>query len=469
MFYVITLSFIFGIAFHSFFNLDPFFIYLFLLIIVVIGVFYRQNRIIPYITVAVVFLFLGFLRFEAQAKKEEVSSSEQIAYYNGQKVALTGRVIDEPSLGDKTIKYTVGDIKIEQRRIKGKLLASTRLYPRFKFGDWVQLQCKLKKPEKIEGFSYDKYLAKDGIYSLCYYPLMTRIDADYLKRIDADVWINLKRQIFRVKNDFLIHIREILPEPHSGLLAGILLGGTTGLPTDLKQKLIDSGTIHIVAVSGYNISIILTTFLTLTAYLYISRRTAWPIALIVLGVFIIITGAESSVVRAATMGIIAGMVKQVGRLSDVKRVLILTALMMLIINPYLLRFDIGFGLSFLATIGLIYITPYLDRMFSLIASSYLKKIEKIRIIITLADTIRESAATTIGANLAVFPLLLWQFGRVSLISPVVNILILWTIPLIMAMGFFAVFLSYAFLPLGYTAGWFVWVLLEYVIKIVQWF
>jgi competence protein ComEC len=483
MFFIITLSFLFGVLLYSFININIFYLYILVLgAIVAWTLNYQnpakrgQNKKIKYIACAMIFLFLGFLRFDLSALDVGNAGPDHIAYYNGEEVVVSGVVVDEPDIRENNVKYTV------QPNINGKLLVTMRLYPRFAFGDIVNFRCKLKRPEPFKGFAYDKYLAKKGIYSLCYYPTIFR-PAGSEGQANINMVMRVKGQIFKLKNNFIVQMNKILPAPHSALLSGLLLGDTTGMPEYLKHKFINTGTIHIVAISGYNITIIISLFLLIAPYLYLSRRFAWLLILPTLILFVIITGAESSVVRAAIMGIIAALAIASGRLSDVCRLLVITAVIMVAVNPYILRFDVGFQLSFLATLGLVYITPRLERGVDYLMSNVKSQMSKIKICLnphtdwsklysfpaTLGNILRVSLTTTIGANIAVAPLLLWQFGRVSLISPLVNILILWSIPLTMAFGFVAVMVSYIFLPFGQVMGWFAWMFLEYIIEVVKLF
>ncbi|HBH45991.1 MAG: hypothetical protein A2445_00905 [Candidatus Jacksonbacteria bacterium RIFOXYC2_FULL_44_29] len=512
MFYLVTLSFLFGVGLHSFLDFDIFYLFILLLGFLVAYGLNRKKWWLRGITIAVIFLFLGYARFDLATLAGSATDAKELAAYNGQGLILIGQVQSPPEVGEGLVKYTLGDIRsiktVGYQDLRGKLLVTANFYPRFRYGDWLRLHCRLKKPEVINGFAYDKYLAKDGIYSLCYYP--ESIEAVNYINQNLSATEKVKQALFSIKNKFIVQINKILPAPHSGLLAGLLLGETSGLPEYLKQSFIDTGTIHIVAISGYNITIIIGLFFLIAPYLYISRRWAWMLILPALFIFVILTGATGSVVRAAIMGLIAALSTSFGRLSDVRRLLVITALIMVAINPYILRFDVGFQLSFLATVGLVYFTPRLDqvlerlkewlsgyfgRQFGIlreiesessagrVQKKWLKRdvspkktpvnfwgrnLKALREFSgQLLAIIRQSATTTIGANLAVAPVLLWQFGRISLISPVVNVLILWTIPIIMALGFVAAIISFLWLPLGQVAGWLSWALLEYIIEVVK--
>jgi competence protein ComEC len=244
-------------------------------------------------------------------------------------------------------------------------------------------------------------------------------------------------------------------------MSGLLFGDISSMPRYVKQAFIDTGTIHIVAISGYNITILISFLLMLGPYVYIPRRLMWFVAVPTIIAFVTLTGAESSAVRAAIMGLIAALAGETGRLSDVRRVLTVAGFIMLLVNPYLLVFDVGFQLSFLATLGLVYITPRLDEFVKKGVLSIQKK--------TPLLLIQRMATTTMGATIAVSGVVFFTFGQFSLLSPLVNVLILWTIPFAMALGFGSIVASSLWQPAGEIFGWCSWLVLEYVIRVVQWF
>ena len=450
MFYVAVFGFIGGIFFRSLFPLDPFFLYAPALIFIVCAVLFRHVRYLGYIACAAIFIFLGAMRFAASDYVARGDDFSRIASYTGNSVTFEGVIGGEPDIRDRSIFYTMERLRVlirdNERAVSGRVLLTTSLYPRLVFGDRVRTTCVLDDPKEL-GESYRGYLAKSGVYAICRYPKSVEL----ISQNEGNV---LKRWLLGIRNNFRVQTQKIFPFPHAGLVLGLLIGDTDGIPNYLKDALIQTGTIHIVAISGYNISIIISLLLTLAPYIYLSRRFAWAAVIPILLGFIFIAGAESSVVRAGIMALIVAFASEAGRLSNCSRVLAITAFLMLAKNPYLLVFDVGFQLSFAATLGLVYISPRI--------SDWLKARFPFRFI-------AETAAVTLGANMAVAPILLLHFGRVSFIAPFVNIAIIWIIPLAMALGFSAVLISYMFLPLGKVASWFSWATLEYVIRAVEFF
>jgi len=207
--------------------------------------------------------------------------------------------------------------------------------------------------------------------------------------------------------------------------------------------------------SGYNITIIISLFLMMAPHFYIKRRWAWIIIIPSIIAFVILTGAESSIVRAGIMGIVAALATESGRVSDVKRLLVITAVLMLAYNPYLLVFDIGFQLSFAATIGLVYLPKLIPKL------DFFNK--------PGLSGLFDITTTTLAAQIAVAPLLLYHFGQISLISPIANSLILPIVPFLMALGFITVILSFFLFPVARLLGFAVWLGLEYVFWVVSLF
>ncbi|MFZ2978133.1 MAG: ComEC/Rec2 family competence protein, partial [Candidatus Magasanikiibacteriota bacterium] len=313
------------------------------------------------------------------------------------------------------------------------------------YGDTLELKCDLQKPEIINDFRYDMYLARYGVFSVC--------EDAKIKKIGSGEGNNILAGIFNLKNVIADRINKLWHEPNASFMAGLLYGYRGGLG-ELNDMFSRTGVTHIVAISGYNISLIASILIAICINLYIPRKKAFWLITAGIILFVIFTGASASVVRAGIMGIIVLLAKQVGRTSQVGNVLVLTAVVMSLQNPFILLWDAGFQLSFISTLGLVYITPVIRNWFDRVPEFL---------------GIRESLISTLSAITATLPLILFQFGRLSIVAPIVNILILWIIPTIMMLGFFAVVISFVFMPLGEIIAWIGWVGLQYIIKVVEFF
>jgi len=244
-------------------------------------------------------------------------------------------------------------------------------------------------------------------------------------------------------------VRQSLPEPQASLLLGMILGVKSGFPSGFYEALRVTGTLHVVVVSGYNITVLINalgrglTFLTLKIRLFF----------IVLGIllFILLVGFEPPVIRAAIMGTIALLATVLGRQKDALRAFLIAGVLMAIFNPKWL-IDISFQLSFLATLGLIVVFPILDRF-----------------IPGRGALLREDLITTLAAQVLVWPLIAFKFGQVSILSPIVNALVLWTVPLLTVLGLVMTTLAIFVRQLGYLLMLPINLFLTYFVQVVRWF
>lgn len=244
-----------------------------------------------------------------------------------------------------------------------------------------------------------------------------------------------------------------LSPPQSILLQGIMLGEVAEFSKDFKEKLNRSGTRHITAISGMNITILAEILMGLGLVLGMWRGQAFYFALASIILFIIMIGAPPSAVRAGIMGGIVLFAEKVGRLSQAQRLLTIAAMLMLAHNPLLLRFDVGFQLSFLATLGIIKLSPWFLEKFSKIPRHF---------------QLRNVVAMTFPAVIFTAPILAYNFGQVSLISIFTNILIVPVVSFILGLGLFAGMLGIFLEPIGQILFLPVWALLTYVYKIIDW-
>lgn len=223
-------------------------------------------------------------------------------------------------------------------------------------------------------------------------------------------------EVFRV--NVAENVRRHLPSPHSELLLGMVIGvdNLNKVPR-FNDMLRETGTIHVVVVSGFNISLVFGLVLAVIGTRYKTRNLI--VAQAFTSLYAIISGFEPPVVRSLIMGSIAAWGKYYGRSLDAERLLIFSGLLMVAIRPKYL-FSLSFQLSFLATLSLV--------LFSSTFSAWLKGIFGVN------NVVLEDLSTTLAAQVLVWPLISYRFGTASLISPLVNALILWTVPLATVIG-----------------------------------
>lgn len=379
-------------------------------------------------------LFLGYTRYIIAYP----SSSDHLIHFANQNHTVIGYIKSEPDIRTDGIRYI---IKTEQ----GNVYLKSQLYPRYLYGDILEIDCKIRRPEPIEDFRYDMYLARYGVFVTCQQP--------HIEKIGEGSGLFLMRWTLQLKEIVAKKITLLWHEPQASFMAGLLYGYRGGLGR-LNELFSRTGVTHIIAISGYNITLVSTILITICVHAKIPRKKAFYLVMFGIVVFLIFAGLSASVVRAGIMGIITLIGTRLGRRHQILNLLMLTALVMTLHNPFILMWDAGFQLSFLSTIGLVYVAPYVER-----ASFFIPQV----------FGLRENVVGTMAAILTTLPLILYQFGRLSVVAPIVNILILWIIPYIMILGFFAVVLFSILPPIALVLAWLSWIGLEYIIAIVDFF
>lgn len=408
---------------------------------------YPKSKLIFCLGLMLLGLSLGIGRFELT---EHVSSSATLDYWNDQATTLTfqGYVSAEPDqrLTHTKLTLTVTEIFLagELAPIHGKVLLKAPLLPRYAYGDYLQVTGKLETPFQGPEFNYQQYLALQEIYSVSYYP--------QIKKLGEDQGNFLLAQIFRLKQKVLTLAQKIfLTEPQTNLLVGLLLGLRTGLPEDVLANFEITGLTHIVAISGYNISLIII-FVTAILGAFIPRSLQLPLAFLIIVIFTILVGASAGVIRAAIMGLLGFLALTLGRPYHLSLSLVLTAFVMTVFNPKILLQDISFQLSFAAVLGLIFVAPLVEKL--------LLKIPDIL-------AIRTSLVLTLAAQITAVPLIVFYFERLSLAAPLANILVAPVIPLAMFTGFLAIILGALFLPAGILLGSLTYLFLTWILGVAD--
>lgn len=302
----------------------------------------------------------------------------------------------------------------------------------YRAGERLTFACALERPENFDpAFDYRMSLGKDGIGYLCK-------RAQAVEPLPDDGWTRGAGFLFAPKRAFERALSAALPEPESGLAKGLLLGGNDYLPTALKDAFATVGLSHIVAVSGYNITLIVEFFVVIGLALGLWRKQAILLALAATLFFVLMIGAPASAVRAGLMAASVSVATWCGRKSSSVNGLLLAAGLMLAANPLLLRYDIGFQLSFLATLGIVLGSAWLDR---LVPAGFRGR------------SFVELLWLTASAQLLVLPLIVFQFRAFSPFMLLANALILPLVPYAMAFSFGSAALALIVPLLGTLFSW----------------
>lgn len=403
-------------------------------------------------------LFLGAARFQSTVPKLAIT---QIAWFNDRDydILVSGTLVEPPDYRDTYTNLRLNTQEVDtgkgQYRVNGLLLARVPANTTYHYGDVLRLRGRLATPPENEDFSYRDYLAREGIRSY-----MSNAETTFLPGNGGNPII---AAIFALKEKSLENAYRLFLDPEASLLAGILLGVDTGLPAPLQQAFKDTGTAHIIAISGFNIAIIAGVFVTLFSRALGPRRGAVA-AIVGIAFYTFLVGADAAVVRAAIMGTLSLFALQVGRRPQGLNTLAFVAAIMALINPLVL-WDVGFQLSFFATLGLIlYGGPCQQTAEKVIARSFpLSNAQKI------AKLLADYVLLTLTAQLTTLPIMAYQFKQISLVSFIASPFILPAQPAVMILGGLAVFTSLISFPLGQLTAWIAWPLTAYTIHAVEFF
>ncbi len=404
------------------------------------------------------FLFLGAARYQSAVPRPNV---RQIEGFNDRKYELlvTGTLTDPPDYRDTytnlRLRVQAVDNASKQFTVGGLLLVRVPPNQAYEYGQNVRVRGRVETPPENEDFSYQDYLARQGIYS--YMPIA---EATILPGSSANPVL---AAVYNLKSKLLDSVYRLFIDPEASLLAGILLGVDTGLSQPLQQAFKDTGTAHVIAISGFNIAIIAGIFIFLFSRLLGPRRGA---ILAVLGIafYTFLVGAGPAVVRAALMGTLSIFAVQVGRRQLGLNTLGFVAALMAAWNPYYL-WDVGFQLSFFATLGLIVYGEPFQSATEKFQARYLPPTNAARTAGVLAGLV----LLTLAAQLTTIPIMAYHFQQISLVSFLANPFILPAQPAVMVLGGLAVIAGTVLQPLGRALALAAWPLTAYTIRTVELF
>lgn len=258
-------------------------------------------------------------------------------------------------------------------------------------------------------------------------------------------------------------INSYLPEPHASLLMGIVLGKKLEVTTSFYQKLKDVGLIHIVVLSGMNITL-LSSLVISTTVEFIGRRYATILTIVIIILFILFVGIEPPLMRAAIMGILSLIGLLYGRKTLALYTLFLSGCLMIIIWPDWLT-SISFQLSFAATLGIILFgTNDPSQVSDNKTKSNSKQRERI---LKLKEYINDELRVTLSAQVFTVPLIFFYFRQLSFVAPLANILISFIIAPLMVLGLITIAVGTVWWTGGFVLSWFCYVLLEYLIQVIE--
>lgn len=421
-------------------------------------VIWRRDSILRVVHMCFLIFLLGAMRYTMALPPSEWKETD-LAFYNERgSMLLVGNVIEPPEQRDRTmhIRLAVTRVRAENvwHDVTGLALVQAPRETDARYGDQLQLFAEPQTPPVLDDFSYKDYLARQGIHSLVRFYGNVRI----LARDQGNPFF---AALYDFRDRAHRTLITIFPEPAASLLAGILLGIEAGIPRDVRDAFSATNTAHIIAISGFNISIIAGILLQLARRIVGAKRATF-IVIGGLAIYTLLVGASASVVRAAIMGALTVIALHVNRPNAASNALALAALVMLAHNPLAL-FDVGFQLSFLATLGLIlYVTPlsaWFENFFARLTSN-----ERAQQIV---GVLNDSFIVTLAAQITTTPLIVFTFHRLSIVGLLANFIILPAQPPVMILGGIATLVAMIAQPIGQVIAWLAWAFLQFTIGVVQ--
>lgn len=338
-------------------------------------------------------------------------------------------------------------------RVRGQLLIVTTP-GEWRYGDRLLVCGSLNAPDSNARFSYRDYLARQGVYSISYYPR--------LSLLERHAGNPLLAALYALQQRAAQTLEQLFPQPEAALLSGILLGLENEIPPSLEDAFRATGTAHIVAISGFNMTLLAGLFISFFSRL---TRRGWAALLAGLALlfYTLLVGGSAGVVRAAIMACLGLFGHLLGRRQSGPTSLSFTAALMTLINPQL-PWDVSFQLSFMATLGLVlYAEPLQQGFVGLLERRLAQRLAR-----QIAGPVGEYGLFTLAAQITTLPVTVYHFQHLSLSTLLANPLILPVQPLVMILGGLALLGGLVWLPLGQVLALPALLPVTYTIRVVEW-
>ncbi len=336
----------------------------------------------------------------------------QANFIYGNSYQFRGEIVDlDQKINGWQLVVKANDLE----NFKGKILVYAPLYPEYSLFDNLELSCKLFKPEPFTSeltgrdFAYDKYLAKDNIFAICPQPKLKKLNT-------SNIWW---QQVSKSKQHFLNNLNIALPEPAAAFTKAIILDSRRELPTEINPSFSHTGLTHVISISGLHMVVIIWFWQTFLQLLGLKRQHIFWVLVLSLFLYLYLLNFISPALRSTAMILLVLLGPLIGRPAISGYSLLFLADILVLLNPYILAYDLGFQLSFSATLGLIFYTNWWQAKLAKV-SNFLK--------------IREVLAVTLAAQTFTWPLVMYYFGIFSIVAPVANFLVLPIFPPILILG-----------------------------------
>lgn len=336
-----------------------------------------------------------------------LAQESRMTAYVGTKQDFEGVIVADPD-----VRQTSQLLTVQPDGFSERVLVTTTLTSTFLYGDRVWVRGRVGVPEPFNGFDYPGFLARAQIYTVIKYPKVITLHGGE-GNAAMRVLLSVKRWVVDT-----VHAR--LPGENGDLLLGMLIGHKRGLPADALQDFVRTGTSHILAVSGFNVSVFVVWLSGLAAW--VGRRRQLVLSAVCVLCFAVISGLSAAVIRATCMGLLLLLSTGFGRVYIPSVAVVTAAACMVLQNPRILYWDVGFQLSAAATLGIVW---GMD-----IVAALSERFPRSGLFLKLAGV-------TLCAIVATTPIALWHFGQLSTVALVANMAVLPVVEFTMALGMLA--------------------------------
>ncbi|MBI2836444.1 MAG: DNA internalization-related competence protein ComEC/Rec2 [Chloroflexi bacterium] len=412
-------------------------------------------------------IFLGAASYSAVTRS--VVDENHIQSYNEKgTVEIRGLVSGDPEEGDRATRLRLSNLSIGQdggwREVSGSALLLVPRYPGYRYGDVLLAKGKVETPPVLDdpstplrtGFDYRGYLANQGIYSIMSFPRIETLEAG--QGFTPLGWV------YDLRQGMSQALAKVLPEPQASVAQGMVLGLRGGIPTTIREEFNRTGTAHLMAISGLNIGIVAGILVSLGIALFGRRHYLYVwLALGMIWLYALVTGLNAPVVRAAIMASFFFAADLAGRQRSSLIALVFAAALMAGVDPCVIR-DASFQMSFMAMAGLFFITPRLQSVGRKLVDSIFQGKETA---VSAANFMVDSLSVSLGAIMAVWPLIAYYFGMVSWVGPIATFLAALSLPGIIVSGVLGGIIGIFFLPFAQVIVWIVWVFVSYLLLVVK--
>jgi len=386
-----------------------------------------------------------------------------LCFYNDKgTVDIQGMVAEEPDTRDRycLLTFSASEIIVngERKEVSGTALIRVPRYPAYHYGDVLKITGKLETPLQFEDFDYKSYLARQGIYSVIYYP--------GVELLDRGQGLKPLQWIYSLRERLSASLARALPEPQGSLAQGILLGLRGNIPDSLYEAFSRTGTAHLLAISGLHISIIIAMLLSFGILVFGRRRSIYIwLTLALIWLYAMLAGMHPPIIRATIMGSLFLIAEYLGRQRSAIIALAFAAAVMVGVQPHVL-WSVSFQLSFLAMAGLILLYPYFQAWGRKGVASLFGARERIA---AAGGMITDGFAVTLAAIVAIGPLIAYNFGVVSLVALPATFFSLPALPFIIVTAALVAFVGLLASLAAQILGWLAWLFLSYLVFLVQGF